>query len=394
MMTIVDILIYVAFAFFASSLAKKSDKHIEVNDISPSRWDKYLTYFVLFFTVIGGIRWSVGGDSISYAVIFNTAYTDPDSKEAIWYAIVNWFHDWGLHWTLGLALCAFLQIFFITKALQPYRWLLIFMPFVFFGGRYWMDCMNAVRQMMVGCCFLWAIKYIYDKKIIFYAIFVLAGALIHQSALILLPFYFMPKKLNLAEHRWLLIAVFLVCVAIGQVAKMSGLSEYVQMIAGATDYHRYEDSMAEMLSSGYDEEKLSFGPMMLTYLLIPLFTLSFGPELKKRFEDKIPYFNLWFNFAFFYACSYFLVCNLGHIFIRPTMYFSLFQMVMASLLLCYLWNDYKEYGLRQITTLAFCFIIALNTCWDVFKASGKSYESSTYKVSFFHKDQQKLFNLR
>lgn len=35
MMAIFDILIYVAFAFFAASLAKKSDDYIELNDESP-----------------------------------------------------------------------------------------------------------------------------------------------------------------------------------------------------------------------------------------------------------------------------------------------------------------------------------------------------------------------
>lgn len=393
MMTIIDIFIYVAFAFFASNLAKKSENYISENNLSPTQWDKYLTYFVLFFTVIGGIRWNVGNDSVSYALIFSYKPIDFESNEKLWTWIVYLFQHFGVHWMFGLAFCAFVQIFFITKILQPYRRLLVFVPFVFFGGRYWPDCMNAVRQMIVGCGFLWASKFIYEKKPILYVGAILIGSLIHQSAIILLPFYFIPNKLDITEKRWLLITILLVCVAVGQVAHLAGLSGYVQTIAGATHYDHYGASMGEMLASGYSDEALSFGPMMLSYLLIPMFIIWFGTELKHKYEDRIPYFNLWFNLAFFYACSYFLVCNLGHIFIRPVMYFSLFQMVIAALLLHHLWTEYIKYGIRQIPTYAFCLIIATNTSWDVVKSSGKVFEPTTYKVAFFHSDQRKWFKL-
>lgn len=393
-MAIIDILIYVAFAFFASSLAKKSENYIEDNDIAPTHWDKYLTYFVLFFTIIGGIRWMVGNDNISYATIFAFREVDFNTKEKLWAVIVYCFQKLGIHWMFGLALCAFFQIYFITKATQPYRWLLVFIPFVYFGGRYWMDCQNATRQMIVAYGFLWALKFIYERKLGYFLVFVFISSMIHQSALILLPFYFVPKEFDLTGKKWILIGVLLVCVVAGQVAGMSGLSRYVEAIAGATSYEeRYGVVMVKMLNSGYDEEALAFGPMMLSYILIPIFIILYGSELKTRYGEKIPYFDLWFNLSFFYACTYFLVCNLGHIFIRPFMYFEPFQMVMAAMLLHYLWVEYKQYGTRQLVTIAFCFVIAVNTGWDVYKASGSKFESSTYKVSFFHSDEVKRFNL-
>ena len=97
----------------------------------------------------------------------------------------------------------------------------------------------------------------------------------------------------------------------------------------------------------------SFGPMMLSYLLIPICIIWYGSELEEEYCEKIPYFNLWFNFAYLYACGYFLVCNIGHYFIRPVMYFSLFQMVIAAGLLRFLWCDYVNIGRRQIATLFF-----------------------------------------
>lgn len=394
MMIIIDILIYFAFAYFAYYLAKQSENNVIENGISPYHWDKFLTWFVVFFSLIGGIRWNVGSDSISYATIFDHVTQDfDDNREILWKYLVYSVQSSGIHWMFGLAICAFIQIYFITKTLQPYRWLLVFMPFVFFGGRYWMDSMNAVRQMIVACGFLWASRFIYQKKLGYYSLFIAIGLLIHQSAIILLPFYFVPNDLRLYEKKYLLIGILLVCAAVGQTPAFQSFAGYAQMIAGATNYADKAESLAEILTSGQTNEALSFGPMMLSYLLIPIFIIWYGRELEEKYSEKIPYYNLWFNLAYVYACGYFLVCNIGHYFIRPVMYFCLFQMVLATMLLRYLYDRYYHEGAARNAFYAFCVIIAVNTSWDVYKASGKTFESSTYKISFFHKDQQRWFGL-
>ncbi len=395
MMVIVDILIYVAFAFFASFLAKKSNEYIEINDESPLAWDKNLWGFVAFFTIIGGVRWNVGSDCVSYAMMFNHLDIDPSNKEILWKTSIRMVRFLGLHWMFGLAMYAFIQIFFITDTIKPYRKLLIFLPFVFFGGRYWMDTMGAVRQMTVACGFLWASRFIFERKFLYYAAFIIVGSMIHQSALILAPFYFIPNKLQLENKRWLLIIVFLACVIIGKTPAFQGMAGYVQIIAGATNYDDKIDSLTELLTSGQMDEALSFGPMMLTYLLIPISIIWYGPQLKEEYGDKIPYFTLWYNLAYIYACGYFLVCNIGHYFIRPMMYFSLFQMVMATMVLHYLWTRFKDEGVNQTACYFLCLVIFTNTAWSVYKASisGRVIETITYKVSFFHNDQKQWFGL-
>lgn len=395
MMTLFDILIYVAFAFFASYLAKKSDEYIEINEKSPLKWDKYLCWFIAFFTIIGGLRWSVGSDCISYAIIFDHIEIEPTGKEPLWNSTIRLLRFLGLHWMFGLALFAFLQVFFITDTLKPYRKLLIFLPFVFFGGRYWMDTMGAVRQMTVACAFLWASRFIVDRKPLYYAAFIIIGSMIHQSALILAPFYFLPNKLHIENKRGILMIILFCCVIIGQNPAFQGAVDYVQAIAKVTDYEERIDTITKMLMSEQSNETLSFGPMMLSYLLIPIFIIWYGPQLKEEYGDQLPYFNLWFNLAYLYSCGYFLVCNISHLFIRPMLYFSLFQMVMATLALHFLWTRLKEYGSNRWVCYFFCLIIFTNTAWDVYKASKSGYalETTTYKVSLFHNDQKKRFGL-
>lgn len=395
MMAIIEILIYVAFAFFASFLARKSNEYIVNTDESPVKWDKFLWGFIAFFTIIGGLRWNVGSDSVSYAMTFDHLEIDPSDKEILWKTVIRLIRGLGLHWMFGLALYAFIQIFFITDTIKPYRKLLILLPFVFFGGRYWLDTMGAVRQMTVACGFLWASRFIFDRKPLYYAVFIILGSMIHQSALLLAPFYFLPNKLQLEDKRLALIVVFLVCVVMGKTSAFQGMAGYVQMIAGATNYDEKIESLTSILTSGHNDEALAIGPMMLTYMLIPIFIIWYGPRLKEVYADKIQYFSLWYNLAYVYACGYFLVCNIGHYFIRPMMYFNLFQMVMATMMLDYLWTCFKRNGAYQFAYYFFCLVIFTNTAWDVYKAtvSGRLFESTTYKVSFFHNDQKKWFGL-
>lgn len=328
-------------------------------------------------------------------MIFDHLEIEPTDKEILWKSSIRLLRTLGLHWMFGLALYAFLQIFFITATLKPYRKLLILLPFVFFGGRYWLDTMSAVRQMTVACAFLWASRFIVDRKPLYYAAFIIIGYMIHQSTLILAPFYFLPNKLHFENKRWILMIILGCCVLIGQNPAYQGALEYVQTIAEVTNYDDRIDNLTELLTSEQTNETLAFGPMMLTYLLIPIFIIWYGPKLKEEYGDQLPYFNLWYNLAYLYACGYFLVCNISHYFIRPMLYFSLFQMVMATLALHFLWTRLKEYGSYRWTCYFFCLIIFTNTAWNVYKAtnSGNIRETTTYKVSLFHNDQKKLFGL-
>jgi len=384
--TIFDILIYVFFAFFSSWLAKKSEENVEYNDISPYKWDKYLKYLIIFFTLIGGLRYNVGADSVSYASMFNQPPHKIPDKEHLWWWFVEMIKSFDIHWVWGMTLCAFIQIFFIVKALKPYRYLLVFVPFLFFGGRYWMDCMNAVRQMIVACAFVWAANYIRDRKILYYAVFIAIATQIHQSAILLSIFYFLPLNKSFTDRRVALLSIFVTCFILGLMPSFTGLSKYISFIAEITNYDAYNDFIIQRLQSSNSEEALAFGPMMLTYLLIPIFIIWYGPKLQEYYGDEIPQFNIWFNLAFLYACLYFLVCNIGNLFIRPVMYLSLFQMIMGAMLLKYLWDNAPYNRLVQRALIIFTLIIATSTSWDIIKSEGRPYESTTYKIIFFHKD--------
>ncbi len=395
-----EILIYASFAFIMSWLARKAcladdndcrrlyddaDGDDVVQSPCFGRWNSYLTLYVLFFTIVGGLRWNVGSDSLSYAYLFTLPeHGGPaqsgNQTELIFAALKYVVGALSLHPSFGLAAMAFIQIFFLTKALQRYKWMLVFVPFVLFGGCYWSNLMGACRQMMAACVFMWAIRFIATRQFALYMACVAACYLIHHSALLLIPVYFLPVKLRLLDRRVLLCAIVLACCVIGQTPAFAALGGYVESLSMFMGYDNYATTFSTMLTEGYSSEKLSFGPMMLSYLLIPLFIIWYGPHLEEEYADKIPEFYLWYNLALFYACGYFLVCNISHIFIRPFLYFLLPQMFMAALLLKYLVDRYRENSNYQIACVIFCVVISLNTAWDVTKSSGQLREFATYKT--------------
>ena len=388
-MFIFDILIYVFFACIMSALAKKS-YHINPNG---QRWDIYLIFFVAFYTIICAIRWNVGVDSISYAYGFmygDSRTIDEINGEYLFAGLQNLSSELHLHFVFGMGLCAFLQIFFISKALKEYKYILITLPIVLFGSRYFLDLNNGVRQMIVASIFVYSSRYITERKLWIYIIWILIASTIHHSAFMLLPFYLIPNKLKMSNKRVIMLITFAVCFLAGQAPSFQNLIGFAENLSNAFGYEGYTERVGTFLSEGQTEEALAFGPMMLSYLLTAVFTIWFGPDLDKRYGQTIPYFNLWYNLSFFFACAYFLVCNISHIFIRPVQYFELFQLIIVSLLL----YDFGFSRLRnKMMYILLIIILWVNISWDITKTyrSEQVWESSTYKVFFLHQDQVNAF---
>lgn len=386
-MFIIDILIYVIFACVMSTLAKKSCT------IYPdrSKWDFYLISFMLFYTLICAIRWNVGVDSVEYAYGFVCGDTrDNINGEFLFSGLQNISAKLHLHFVIGMGVCAFLQIYFISEAVKEYKYILVTLPIALFGSRYFLDLNNGIRQMIVASMFVFASRYIVDKQIFKYILFILIASTIHHSSFMLFPFYFIPKKAGIGNKRIVMSIIFIVCFIAGLTPSFQGVIQYAEMLSDIFGYEGYTERVTTFLSQGQTSEALSFGPMMLSYFLTALAIIWYGPQLKQRYENKIPYFNLWYNLSFFYACAYFLICNISHIFIRPVQYLELFQLIIVSLLLYDLGlSKFK----RQLSYILLLIILWVNISWNVTKVSLSDdiWESATYKVFFMHQEQLDTF---
>ncbi len=380
MIFIFNILVYALFAWVMSGFAKKSYELYGDDDAM----DSYEWAYVAFFTLICALRWNTGVDCYGYTLRFIQGFKpDEGNQEYLYNYVTNFIANNRIPFYFGLGILAFGQIFPIVKALNKYRFILIILPFVLFGNCYFLTYMNGVRQMIVASMFVYACNYILYRKPFKYLLFIFIGALIHHSALMLLPLYLftyiMPCIEKLNEKRYLLLGIFVSCVILGYSPSFQSLVSYAETISEITGYDNYTDRMSLFLNGGYTAEVHSFGLMMISYFLIGVFTIWFGPRLIYKYENDIPCLNLWYFLAVAYACLYFLVCNVSHVLIRPVHYLIPFQLIIVSLLL---WDLLHEERMRNIA-YALIVIVCMECCWNLYK-NQSPYSSSNYHLSLFY----------
>lgn len=364
---------------------------LSIKNCSQIRWDKYLCCFVMIFTLIGGLRWNVGADSYAYAQGFKYPDRNMDlfieNKEYLWYVLV-WVHKkLGLHYVFGMCAAASLQIVFLVKAVKEYRYILLCMPIVLFGGQYFGDMMNGVRQMIAASIFVYATRDIVRHKLLRYVVLIFLASMFHHSAIMLYPIYlvrYVPRKFyDIANYRLSCICIFLLCFILGRTPQFSGYFQYFEAIANFSDYEGYSDQLAEVMDGGIDD-KFNFGLMQASWLFTSLFTIVFGQQLKNFYKPRIPYFCILYFFSYLYACFYFLIQNAGIALLRPVMYLEYFHLIMISLLLYYYYVQ-KKSGLYCSLFWVYVIIIWTSKVWDIIKGCAiYPYDITIYKLFIFH----------
>lgn len=382
-MIIIEIGIYLAFAFIMFSIIKKS--YALVGEAKIERDDMHLWMFWLFFSLLCAIRWNVGADSLGYARAFAEGTIDKEKTELLWDFLVTSIHGLGFHYSVGLGICGFVQIYFMTKLASKYRYLLLFMPFVLFGSElFFISFNNAVRQMMAACIFVFSTQYIVSKKVIPYAICLLFAYQLHHSALLMVPMflfaYLRPDRISFSDKRWLCVGIFVYCVLSGRVPAFQRFVQYFSIVTESFgDSYEYVGREIERTIVEGDNDQMVFGPVMLSNMLLSLFPIYFGKDLKEAFKDKIPYFDLWWLFMFIYSCGFFLFINVNFMLVRPFNYFLPFLALMAALLFYYFYSRRK----KMLFAIFFISVWAGIT-WNIIKAMSAPIDVTTYKMFFFH----------
>lgn len=389
-MFIIEIIIYVTFAWVMYYFVKLSYfKHPQ-----NSRLDLYLFCAIFFWALVSGIRWGVGSDYFPYAWQFDQGMLENNlenrSHEVIWIWFVSLFNRLNIHYTVGMGIVAFMQMYFIFISLKSQKYLLLVLPIILFAGWFNFILWGGMRQMLVACVFVYISKWIIERKMWQYFLTLFLLHYIHNSALILLPLYFFPRTLQLSDKRILCLVVFFMCFIIGLTPKFQYLISSLSNIAQIAGYTDYVEEISTKLSGDSEAETRAFGPTMLSYFLICCSTIIYSPKLKSRYGNIIPNFELWYIFAYIYSCGFFLFSNTSHIFLRPISYFSLFLMLILSMLLFYFRENIKE---NRIHYFLLKFILWMGIIWTIFKLSKiDSYNYITYKFFWNHSLYEILIN--
>lgn len=198
----------------------------------------------------------------------------------------------------------------IVSVLYKYSRLIDLSLYVYITSGMYLTSMNGIRQYLAAAIMFAATKYIFDGSWKKYILMVLLASTIHQSALVLIPIYFLIRR-----KAWSATTFILLFLAVLIVLGFNKFSEFFFTAIGDTQYGHYKDfheGGANILRVAVDA-----APLILAY---------FGRE---RLRELFPKSDYVVNMALL-GTVFMLISTQNWIFARFAIYFGLYQLILIS----------------------------------------------------------------
>ncbi|MBR6594807.1 MAG: EpsG family protein [Clostridia bacterium] len=351
-------------------------KGTEVTEIIDGREEKRCsyTYSILIFSVIilfTGLRSSVG-DTLTYIKNFNNLDVEATSlSELFWesngyqlyyiysYLIKRFVSDSATVFLFGIALISgIFSMMGFRRSSPDYGFsVLLFM----LSGRFvWM--MNGIKQFAAAALMFMAMKYITDKKngYLYFAL-LLVAYLIHPSAILLLPAYFVVKGKPWSAK--ILLTVGLSLLAISFVGEFTDLLNF---LTEDTVFDSTLDRFADDGGSNIMRFFVSLAPPLLAFL-------------KRKEVERIatPSVNVMINMSVIAACCYLIATfTSGILFGRLPIYFELSGFCLIPWLLDNVY-DMKDRKILKV------LCVALYCVFFYFQVWGLEYTSRVLDITLY-----------
>ncbi|GAB3940719.1 hypothetical protein GCM10028805_02950 [Spirosoma harenae] len=300
---------------------------------------------ILIYTLVIGLRYNVGKDYTAYLDWYKELFRYGhflEDKE-LGYVLLNEVLYWlNAHYSFLFISLAFLQIFFLFKALERFKFILPWYLFFFFTTLLMFSSMNIMRQTLAYFILFYCINILEEKKYISALFFFLLALSFHTSVLLvawLYPFL----KFNWFKNRIIQVCL-LIFFTFFSTNILSLLTLVSSPITGSLGNYQYYLENSDQMQELTVENANGLGLGKYLWFFIDSIIIYYSLILKERFK--------YYSFTKFYNL-YFLGVLLekmfsgNFIFLRTNDYFLNFRVVILSFLCFYLFN--KEN--RQIHNL-------------------------------------------
>lgn len=279
-----------------------------------SRYGKQIllfTFFILF--IFAAIRYGYGNDYFSYKEIYNLINANNDVYTEPLYNQINKLCPSFEYVVVISSICSILPAYYLISryVCKTYQWLSVFIfvfnPYIFLMG------LSAIRQTMALSLFIIAINFSKNKRILPYIVCIILAVLIHESAIILLPFYFLANKKHI-NIWWILIILLgiLLMLVYGEDITNSILVSATQIIN--PDYVSYI-----LLGESNSLRAIILTSITLIYIAINI------PHLSGH--------TLMFSKLYFVGCVFNMFAYYMNMLTRFQMYFDIFSIVSIPMIL-------------------------------------------------------------
>lgn len=185
--------------------------------------------------------------------------------------------------------------------------------YVYITGGLFLVTMNGIRQCLAAAIIFSATKFLIEGNKVKYILVVVFASFFHQSALVLIPVYFLVRFKPWTKAT-LVLLVFSVLIVIG-------FSTFSTLLFSAI-----EDSQYGVYSS-FDEGGASV--IRVLVFAAPIVIAFFGRE---KLREVFPQSDVFVNMALVGLC-FMIISTANWIFARFNIYFELYQLVLVSWIL-------------------------------------------------------------
>lgn len=198
----------------------------------------------------------------------------------------------------------------IVKVLYQYSRVIELSLFVFIASGMFLVSMNGLRQFLAASIIFAASTFLFKRQWLLYFLSILLASTIHQSALILIPIYFLVKRKAWTKETFILLMIAILAVI--------GYGQFSAVLFAAiedTQYGGYS-TFAEGGAS-YLRVIVNAAPVMLAY---------FGRD---KLRNMFPYSDLVVNMSIL-GIVFMIISTQNWIFARFSIYFGLYNLILIS----------------------------------------------------------------
>lgn len=317
-----------------------------LNRLKANKWVT-ITLVSIPLVCIAGVRWKVGTDFVTYystfteipnyslSFIFGSTYSDFIPFERGFSLLV---------WLIGVInknpqfiifITSLINVVTVVVALRKYSHNFSLSIYLYITSMIYFSAFNGIRQWIASVIIFIAFKYLVNRNLKKYVIFVLIASMIHISSLIMIPVYFIVNFKPFGKK------IIIIAVTIGIISVfLQPLLQNLEVLTFDTRYSGYMSISEDDDGVNIFRVLVSVVPVILSFILY-----------NKLAEDKENKFLI--NFSTLNFLILFLAMQ-STIIARLTIYFEIYNLLLYPKFVKVL---KKEEAYVFIFILCLCFFI-------------------------------------
>ena len=231
--------------------------------------------------------------------------------------------------------CALITNILIVSVFYHYSKRFELSAYVYITGGLYLVSMNGMRQLLAAAICFAAIKFLLDGKFLKYAFVVLLASTLHQSALLLIPMYFIVRI-----RAWSKSTVILL---LSSIAIVAGYETFSKLLFEAIQSTKYQDY------ANFNEGGANL--MRIAVAAAPLAVSFLGREKLRAMYPKI---DIIINMSLI-GLVFMIISTQQWIFARMAIYFNLYQLILISWIIEVFSSKDRKFIYYIVVSLYFIF---------------------------------------